>query len=234
MFSRLYKHVGTAGLVVAVVALVAALGGGAYAATGSFGGGAKATASAKGKPGPRGKQGKTGPAGPAGAKGDTGATGAAGSKGDTGATGPAGPKGDPGAKGTPGVTGQPWVPDNTLPPGATLTGAWAAGIGPAGASRLPISFSIPLAAPLDAAHVHYLKATDPPTTECPGDAADPSAASGHLCVYTGIELEFFASSATITHFDEAETAGADVAGADFLVALQGASASGAGTWAVTG
>ena len=55
---------GKAGLIVGIVALVFAMLGGAYAATNN--GGGKATASAKGKPGPAGKPGKTGPAGPAG------------------------------------------------------------------------------------------------------------------------------------------------------------------------
>ncbi|HEX4669578.1 MAG TPA: hypothetical protein VH275_06345 [Solirubrobacterales bacterium] len=105
MFSRIREHFGSAGLVVAVVALVAALGGGAYAATGSSGGG-KATASAKAKQGPRGKTGKTGPAGPAG---------------PAGATGPAGPKGDAGAKGDPGAPGSAGAPGGAGAPGTSVT-----------------------------------------------------------------------------------------------------------------
>jgi Collagen triple helix repeat (20 copies) len=91
MLSRLREHFGSAGLIVAIVALIAALGGGAYAASNS--GGGKATASAKGKQGPRGKTGKTGPAGPqgsagpAGAKGDKGDAGAAGANGKDGTNG---------------------------------------------------------------------------------------------------------------------------------------------------
>jgi Collagen triple helix repeat (20 copies) len=95
MLSRLRNQIGTAGLIVAIVALVAALGGGAYAAAGS-GGGGKATASAKGKPGPKGPKGAAGPAGPAGAVGPAGPAGA---KGDTGSAGSNGLPGNPGTAG---------------------------------------------------------------------------------------------------------------------------------------
>jgi hypothetical protein len=142
---------GTAGLVVAIVALVAALGGGAYAATNDSGG--KATASAKGKQGPRGKTGKTGPAGPAGPAGLAGPKGDAGAAGSAGAAGAPGtsvkneaePKGanckeggtklvgsattfacngEKGAPGAPGEPGEPWAVGNTLPSEAMETGVW--------------------------------------------------------------------------------------------------------------
>lgn len=98
MLNRIREQIGTAGLIVAVVALVAALGGGAVAATSSGGGNGKATASKKakakqGKPGKPGKNGKdgapgpAGPAGPAGAKGDTGAAGTNGTDGTNGTNG---------------------------------------------------------------------------------------------------------------------------------------------------
>jgi hypothetical protein len=95
MLERLRDQIGTAGLIVAVVALVAALGGGAYAATGggTDQGKAKASASKKGPRGPRGPKGPAGPAGapgpagPAGAKGDNGAAGANGTNGSAGANG---------------------------------------------------------------------------------------------------------------------------------------------------
>ena len=82
------EQLGTAGLVVAVVALIASLAGGALAATQS--GGGKATASAKGKqgpPGPRGKPGKPGPAGPQGSAGANGKDGAPGAPGKEGLPG---------------------------------------------------------------------------------------------------------------------------------------------------
>ncbi len=92
MFSRLREHFGSAGLIVAIVALVAALAGGAIAANGGGNGNGegKATASAKAKKGPRGPKGAkgdTGPAGPAGPQGPAGANGKDGANGSNGANG---------------------------------------------------------------------------------------------------------------------------------------------------
>lgn len=154
MLSRLREHFGTAGLIVAIVALVAALGGGAYAASGGSGDG-EATASAKGKPGPRGKPGKTGKTGPAGPAGPAGPQGPAGPKGDNGAPGSNGtpgangksvtateiPAGEPECEERGGVEvkqegagsgteicngeeGSPWTAGGTLPPGETETGTY--------------------------------------------------------------------------------------------------------------
>ena len=122
MIPRIREQLGPAGFVIAIVALVAALGGGAYAASGGSSDGkatasadGKATASAKGKPGPRGKTGKTGKTGPAGPAGPAGLAGAA---------GPAGPKGDPGAKGDSGTPGSPGAPGK----GVVLTEITTAGL----------------------------------------------------------------------------------------------------------
>ena len=59
-YAELHRQFGTAGLILSVIAIVLALGGGAYAANNT------GVASKAGKPGPRGKTGATGPAGPAG------------------------------------------------------------------------------------------------------------------------------------------------------------------------
>jgi hypothetical protein len=150
MFSKLHDRLGTAGLVVAVVALVAALSGTAIAAK-KFITKQEATKIAKkyagkdGATGPAGPAGAAGPAGPAGADGKagsngsngsagatgpTGATGAAGTTGTTGAagtTGPTGAKGATGATGATGVTGpegSPWVV-GAAPSGALLKGTWS-------------------------------------------------------------------------------------------------------------
>ena len=116
MVQRVRKHI-TPATVLAFVALVFAITGGAFAATGgssgggNAGAGAKATASvsqataakakAKAKAGPRGP---AGPKGATGATGPAGATGAIGAIGATGATGPAG-AGTAGATGATGPTG---------------------------------------------------------------------------------------------------------------------------------
>jgi Collagen triple helix repeat (20 copies) len=100
MLSPLRNRFGIPG-VIAVIALVFAMLGGAYAANNS--GGSKATASAKGKPGPRGKTGKTGPAGPTGPQGPAGPAGA---KGDAGAAGANGKDGSNGTNGANGANGK--------------------------------------------------------------------------------------------------------------------------------
>lgn len=112
---------GTAGLVVACVALIAALGGTAFAA-------AKLSPTQKkevekiakkfaGKPGAPGAPGAQGPAGPAGKDGSNGAPGP---KGATGAEGATGETGATGATGDTGVAGE-------SPEGHGFTGAEEAG-----------------------------------------------------------------------------------------------------------
>jgi hypothetical protein len=117
--------------ILALAALVFAITGGAYAASGGGNsggahatsgggnpGGAHATAGlrvasratatlakAKKKPSPAGKPGPRGPAGPAGPAGSVGPAGATGAKGDTGPQGPQGEKGDKGENGTSGNNG---------------------------------------------------------------------------------------------------------------------------------
>jgi Collagen triple helix repeat (20 copies) len=104
MFHRTRKHL-TPSTFIALLALVLALTGGAFAATGQSGSSTRAT-TAKVKP--RAKPGPRGPVGPRGATGATGAPGATGPTGPTGAlgaVGPQGPKGDTGAAGANGHDG---------------------------------------------------------------------------------------------------------------------------------
>lgn len=100
MFEQVRDRLGSPALVVAIVALVVALCGGAFAASNSGGGKATASKQAKGKRGPRGPK---GPKGDPGATGPPGAPGAAGAKGDAGPQGEKGLKGD---KGDPGEDGK--------------------------------------------------------------------------------------------------------------------------------
>lgn len=203
MLSRIQNKLGTAGLVVAVVALVAALSGAAIAAGGlsspekkeikkqsqKF---AKKYAKQFAKPGP---QGPAGNAGAAGAKGNTG---------DRGPEGPEGPQGEPGADGT--------FSTEPLPTGETLTGMFAAG---GENDREAISFPIPtLSAPTAVfflnigGGLHWglklengayttlgLDHPEPESQEeaeeaeeafdaaCPGTPQAPDAESGFLCIY---------------------------------------------------
>jgi hypothetical protein len=134
---------GKAGLTLAVIALVLATTGAAFAAGGltakqkkevkaiakSFQGtgpqgspGANGTNGANGKDGANGSQGANGATGPAG---PTGAAGATGAKGATGATGPAGATGATGASGEAGMCSG-GNPSCTLASGAMETGFWSA------------------------------------------------------------------------------------------------------------
>ncbi len=242
MFSRIHDRLGSAGLIVAIIALVAALSGAAFAA--------------KGNPGLSGKQKKevkkiaqteAKKFAAAGPPGQPGSAGAPGPKGDTGATGPAGAPGQDGEDGAPGPPGQdgedgsPWVCcGGTLPPGETETGSWAIGSGPEGLRRDSISFTIPLAEELAASEVHYINPSGEEVTEaevkaqttCDGDAIEPAADPGHLCVYGGFELDIFAFSEFIFQVDKSSV-GASQAGALLEFFVSSASGGGGGSWAVT-
>jgi hypothetical protein len=78
-----------------------------------------------GEKGPAGTNGTNGANGTQGSAGPTGPKGAAGGKGENGENGVTGPAGASGATGSTGATGQPWTPNNTLPSGATETGTWS-------------------------------------------------------------------------------------------------------------
>jgi hypothetical protein len=170
MISRIHGKLGTAGFIISIVALVAALGGGAYAASGGLTGKQKKEVEkiAKKYAGKPGATGAAGPAGPAGAKGDVGAAGAAGTDGTNGTNG---------TNGTDGLSGF----TETLPSDETETGTFSIEpIEEEGSARLAISFPIPLGTPVTA---HLLNQEDPATAECPGSSAEPVASPGNLCVY---------------------------------------------------
>lgn len=213
MFQSIRKHLSPT-TVVAFVALVFAMTGGAFAASGGGGGAGKATGGqastnvvvatmAKSKAKPKAKAGPRGPAGPAGKNGANGANGAtgpqglAGAKGETGAagtngtngTGTEGKEGPEGKEGKEGKTGF----TETLPKGKTLQGDWAieaqlAGTGIAdGSATSSISFGIPLAtAPVSV----YIKAGEnaPTGSGCTGSVGEPGAEPGYLCVFGQYEL----------------------------------------------
>jgi len=269
MFSTLRTRFGIPG-VISVIALVFAMFGGAYAASNSSGGG-KATASAKAKKGPRGPKGPkgdTGPAGPAGpagsagAKGDAGAAGAPGAPGKDGTS--AATKSFTGSKGTcnkgqgglevtsaspvayvcNGEKGEPWTLGGTLPSKATETGAWGAGNETSVGALVPLSFTIPLASPLDASHVVSTslgyEGEDEATPEeehCPGNAKNPRAAPGYLCVYIAASIPHAGVELIVDPSDPGLAPGAATTGA--VLGMKNAPEGepgiqfGLGTWAVT-
>jgi hypothetical protein len=257
----LRKHV-TPSTVIAFMALIFALTGGAFAATGGSGGGTGnvnknssklVAATSKAKP-----KAKAGPRGPAGAKGATGATGPAGAAGPAGpvgptgagvpgAAGPQGPQGATGATGAAGVTGPagPQGPQgvpgnigNTLSKGGVETGTW---ISPANASTegfATISFPIQLTAPLDGAHAHYVTLVDVAKGElpegCGGSVEAPVAEEGYLCVFES-KLSAPAGTATSVLLLEPNkfAEGTGLTGCLMIIEAEKAESRFLGTWAMT-
>lgn len=217
---------GKAGLIVAVLALVLALTGAAFAAAGLNGKQKKEVEKiAKkfaGKPGKAGAPGAAGPTGPAGPKGAQGAPG------------------EPGPRGPQGNEGSPWTAGGTLPKGATETGSFNAPSGASTAAITTISFPIPLAkAAAEGTTAVYVtraewEASSP--AECPGTGLNPKAEEGFLCLYEGDftagELEeppLFA----LPGADHEGGIGVGTTGTILLAAAKAVEADFIGTWAVT-
>jgi hypothetical protein len=180
MLGRIRQKVGTAGLVIAVVALIAAMTGGAYAAGGGLSGKQKKEVEKISKKF-AGKQGPAGPAGPAGQAGPAGGKGQDGQRGPEGPPGPPGAPGPEGPEGPEGLTGF----TSTLPSGKTLKGHWSFGSTAEAVDSqfafASISYGIPVGG--EAPTMVYVKTAGEEAENCPGSAAEPAAKAGFLCVY---------------------------------------------------
>ncbi len=298
MLQRIREQIGSAGLVVAMIALIAALGGGAYAASGGLTGKqkkeVKTIAKSVAKAGPQGPQGPAGANGKDGANGSTGATGGKGDKGEPGDDGDPGDdgksivqtpvtaldceeregvfleaEGEPlskteiceGKEGEQGEPGNPWVPDNTLPKGATLTGVWAfhgrteqvtvevlgvkstVTVGDTEA-WVPFSFPIRLENTLGgvqgAATAKFHYTTEPNFIDFDEAGPETVGCTGSPALPTAPEghLCVYQSGITgATYFETRQpgggTKGSGRAGGFLKFTVTGAPASGSGTWAVT-
>jgi hypothetical protein len=228
-----------AATVIAVVALVLGMSGGAWAAGKYLITSTKqikpnvlkelkGVAGAKGAQGVAGGTGPQGPAGPGGAAGKEGAVGAAGKE---GAAGKDGKEGKEGKAGQTGFT-------ETLPSEKTETGTWAVNLFAAATEEFavaPISFSIPLSAEGAA---FYLNATETAgkakTGGCAGSAAEPTAPKGELCIYTEAEENEELSATPHATFNE--TPGHFGKPGTFLEfnVKGGGQVAARGSWAVTG
>lgn len=220
MLSRIHKRLTYTNLAITLT-LVFAMTGGAYAAkryliTSTKQISPKVLKELKGNIGPSGMTGTNGTNGKDGAPGERGMAGRNGRDGES-VTSKEVKVGDPACNklggsefkvgsdtprfacnGEKGESGEPWVPNNTLPAGATETGAWSFSDGAANIrfGIASISFTIPLKAPLtgttDAngnptqSQVHYLGENEK-TTECPGNDEEPKALPGNLCIYQSYE-----------------------------------------------
>jgi hypothetical protein len=232
----------TPATVIASLALVFAMTGGAYAAskiliTSTKQISPKVLKSLQGKAGKAGANGAQGPAGATGAAGPQGPGGAAGAKGETGAAGASGTNGTNGTNGTTGFT-------ETLPSGKTLKGDWSVGQAGPGLELGSVSFGIPLeSAPIPI----YIKQNGATPAHCTGGVANPGADPGYLCVFAFQEgnitsepvpgvnspkvcsnnAELIAGCALAVKAPSADPSGFDV------TALAEASGYAFGTWAVT-
>lgn len=212
MFSKIRKRLSPAGLI-AVLALVFAMTGGAYAAkkyliTSTKQISPSVLAQLKGAKGASGAPGALGPAGPAGPVGGAG---------PQGSQGPQGPAGTPGTPGTPGKTGPagpagPTGPEGVcstsncvLPSGVTETGTWGADVFGAPEETelyIPISFTVPLKeessekafyctiAQVNSGKGECDNARNPSevvNSGCTGTVTRPTAPAGVLCIYTSFE-----------------------------------------------
>jgi hypothetical protein len=227
---------GTAGLIIAMIALVAALGGTALAAKGALTGKqkkevakiAKKYAGKDGAVGAAGPQGLSGPKGEPGVKGDPGLQGL---QGEEGPPGPSGPTCNE-------VTGA-----CLLPPGATETGYWSfSGRGKEtfetevesvksshtlGVQSAFATISYPLRVP-SAPTFNIMLPGDPADPDCPGSAEQPKAEPGNVCLYT-VEFSHAHLSGFTTFYTKDPTSGV---GMEFTIDA-GEEGYGLGTWAVT-
>jgi len=252
MLRAIRNHI-TAPTMIATIALVFAMTGGAYAAKKYLISSTKqispkvlkslqGTAGKAGPAGPAGAAGAVGPAGTPGAQGPAGPAGAAGGQGEKGAAGAAGPVGPKGATGATGATGTSGFTE-TLPAGKTETGTWDVMF--LGAINFPtvegtISFPIPIKGAVEGpAFVFNLKQTEKEefgSSGCTGSATEPTAPAGTLCVYTLTEELVEVEGALEIGLRPAMFEGYGPTGT-FLTGLGASHASSkadvAGTWAVT-
>ena len=179
MFSAMRRRVRVSpASMIASLALVFAMTGGAYAAkkyliTSTKQISPSVLKALQGKAGPVGASGVNGVNG---AQGPAGPAGAGGGKGETGPQGPRGAQGEKGVQGAQGVTGTTGFTE-TLPSGKTLKGGWAVaatlpGTGISeGSDDTAVSFGIPLGAAPEPVYVKAPPAekeacTEPTKFEC--------------------------------------------------------------------
>jgi len=232
--------------VVATLALVFAMSGGAYAASKFLITSTKqikpsVLASLKGKAGANGAAGAQGPAGAIGPAGGVGPQGPAGTPGANGEPGAEGKAGKNGTNGAAGKEGSPWTDKGTLPAGATETGVWFIGpapeVGHVSIINSTISFPIPLAAAIGKSNVHFFEGVAP--EGCSIEAGLLKASPGNLCIKLNGKLEggLLATQLAGLNLEKEAATFEEGAGKTGMFLQAQAVAEGfeaAGTWAVTG
>jgi hypothetical protein len=254
MRAAIHRYVNATSLV-AIVALMLALSGGAWAAqryliTSTKQISPKVLKALKGKRGAKGVDGAAGPGGsqgPQGPQGPAGTPGGAGIKGETGAPGPEGKEGKAGKEGKEGKEGKSGFTE-TLPSGKTETGAWSVKVSKIiGFETALTAISFPIPVGLKEGEVGTAVYLDQEETEeaqpgnpvhgCEGTLARPSAPADTLCVYTMLEANEHPNGSGQISFDFAPGFGAS--GAFIAFSSDGGTEAEPGqildfgTWAVT-
>jgi Collagen triple helix repeat (20 copies) len=254
MFSKLREPFGTAGLVVAIVALAFALGGGAWALNPSTGSDKKAKSGKQTTPlaakkrlrGPRGPAGPPGPEGPEGPPGVNGKDGVNGKPGVNGTNGLPGKSvlsgEEPAGANCPqsgywfeiqGSGNKQYVCSGgggaggggtELGPGESLYGFWDFQVSDTNEFVFSITFPLQVR---PGPTFHFIPADASPPPECPGEEAEPKAKPGHFCVYTRVVINAAASPTP--------QGGPAIVGwrGRWEVSDSSKPAFGSGTWAVT-
>jgi Collagen triple helix repeat (20 copies) len=261
MFSTIRRRLCYANIV-ATLALVFAMSGGALAAGHYLLSSTKQISpqvlkALRGKSGAAGANGAQGPAGPQGTQGAAGPQGPAGAQGAKGETGPPGATG---AQGPKGEAGSPWTAGGTLPAGKSETGAWSTS-GPGGqvlnAKVVLASFAIPLAVAPTVQVVGIEEGQGEPKenervkkenerrklngepelpltipADCEGTAREPRATEGNFCVFVQEAENVIVRDLTLAGYDLSVTTAGVVAKLSSSVNYE-EPFSAYGTWAVT-
>jgi len=157
----------------------------------------------------------------------TGPPGSQGTQGIMGLQGPAGQPGGPGVQGGRGIQGPPGPFVATLPSGKTLTGDYRTTSEDGVFVADTQSFAFPLASKPS---VNFVGIGATPPAQCPGTASSPKAMPGNLCLYA---TEGSISATAVNIFNPETNEGPDASPRGFSVADADSDTFSTGSWAVT-
>jgi hypothetical protein len=201
LYRRFHQRFGTAGLLIALIALVLALTTGAYAAGGGLSGKQKkevtkiakteAKSYANSNPGAQGPKGEPGPKGDPGADGTPGksvavtpiAAGGEACEGRAGAE----LKAEGAGSGAEVCEGPAGPTETRLPPGKTIKGLWQFQVKQNSSEVGLLNVPFPLQVEPGPTY-NYLEPNAAPTENCPGNVDEPQAKKGFFCLYAKVTV----------------------------------------------